>query len=69
MVKEQDPTLKKNVPTISYGPRIRIAKLYDSYEQFLYKIIKVAGWVKTSRAGGKDFMFIEIGDGSHLKGL
>lgn len=60
---------KKPVCTFSYGERIRIAKLYDNHEDFLYKIIKVAGWVKTSRAGGKDFMFIELSDGSTMKGL
>ena len=39
----------KNIAVSSYGPRVRIAKLYDSHEEFLYKIIKVAGWVKTTR--------------------
>lgn len=46
---EEVPVEKKHVPTFSYGPRIRIAKLYDNYEEFLYKIITVAGWVRTSR--------------------
>ena len=59
----------KHIPVASYGPRIRIAKLYESYEDFLYTIIKVAGWVKTARQGGKDFTFIEISDGSHMKGI
>lgn len=35
----------------------------------MYKIITVAGWAKTVRSGGKEFCFIEINDGSHLKGL
>lgn len=63
------PVDKKVVPTASYGHRIRIAKLFDSHEEFLYKIITVAGWAKTVRSGGKDFSFIEISDGSSLKGL
>jgi aspartyl/asparaginyl-tRNA synthetase len=48
---------------------MRIAKLYDSHEEFMYKIITVAGWAKTVRSGGKDFCFIEISDGSSFKGL
>lgn len=35
----------------------------------MYKIIQVAGWVRTSRASGKEFMFVEVNDGSSLKGL
>ena len=32
----------------------------------MYKIIKVAGWVRTMREGGKDFVFIELSDGSTI---
>ena len=60
---------KKVQPTSSYGQSIRIAKLFDSHEEFMYKIIQVAGWARTVRSGGKDFCFIEITDGSHIKGL
>lgn len=60
---------KKVVPAASYGHRIRIAKLFDSHEEFMYKVIQVAGWAKTVRAGGKDLIFIELSDGSSLKGL
>lgn len=60
---------KKICPTASYGHRIRIAKLFESHEEFMYKIITVAGWAKTTRAGGKDFCFIELSDGSSLKGI
>lgn len=60
---------KKHVPVASYGHRLRIAKLFDSHEEFMYKVITVAGWAKTVRSGGKDFCFIEISDGSSLKGL
>ena len=55
---------KKHVAGASYGHRLRIAKLYDSHEEFMYKIITVAGWARTTRAGGKDFTFIELHDGS-----
>ena len=60
---------KKHVPVASYGHRLRIAKLFDSHEEFMYKVITVAGWARTVRSGGKDFCFIEISDGSSLKGL
>ena len=63
------PVDKKNVPIASYGHRIRIGKLFDSHEEFMYKIIQVAGWARTVRGGGKDFSFIELHDGSSLKGL
>lgn len=60
---------KKVVPAASYGHRLRIARLYDSHEEFMYKIITVAGWARTVRPGGKDFCFIELTDGSCHKAL
>ena len=69
MKKEEVEVPTKHIPAISFGPRIRIAKLYADYEQFLYKIIKVAGWVRTCRQAGKEFIFIELHDGSHMKGI
>ena len=60
---------KKVQPTASYGHRIRIAKLFESHEEFMYKIITVAGWAKSVRANGKEFCFIEVNDGSSLKGI
>lgn len=66
---DEVPIQKKHTPIFSYGHRIRIAKLYENPEEFLYKIIKVSGWARTTRAGGKDFCFIELNDGSSLKGL
>lgn len=59
----------KPVSAGSYGHRLRIAKLYESHEEFMYKIITVAGWARTVRPGGKDFVFIELTDGSCQKGL
>lgn len=63
------PIEKKNVPIASYGHRIRIGKLFDAPEEFMYKIIQVAGWARTVRSGGKDFCFVELHDGSSMKGL
>jgi aspartyl/asparaginyl-tRNA synthetase len=60
---------KKVQPTASYGHRIRIAKLFDSHEEFMYKIITVAGWARHVRPGGKDFCFFELSDGSSMKPL
>lgn len=57
------------MPVASYGHRLRIAKLFDNHEEFMYKVITVAGWARTTRAGGKDFCFIELHDGSCQKGL
>jgi len=55
----------KNVPTFSFGQRVRIAELYTpKYEEMLDHIIQVAGWARTTRMGGKDFAFIELFDGS-----
>ena len=63
------PVETKHVPAFSYGHRVRIAKLLENHEDFLYKIIQVAGWARTTREGGKDFTFVELNDGSSLKGL
>jgi hypothetical protein len=60
---------RKVIPIASYGHRIRIASLWDQHEEYLYKIIQVAGWAKTVRTGGKDFAFIEVTDGSSHKSL
>jgi len=43
---------------------VRLAKLHEDYESFLYKIITVAGWARSVRAQGKDFCFIQLTDGS-----
>jgi aspartyl/asparaginyl-tRNA synthetase len=51
------------VPVTSTGVRIRIAKLYDATEEFMYKIIRVAGWARSVREG-KDFCFVTLTDGS-----
>ena len=63
---------KKAVPTTSYGGsghRIRIGKLFDNHEDFMYKIITVAGWARSLRTGNKDFCFVELYDGSHMNRL
>ena len=67
---ERNPAIeKKPVPQYAYGGRVRIAALHDDYEQFLDHLIQVGGWAKTTRMGGKEFMFIELSDGSCSKSL
>jgi hypothetical protein len=55
---------KKVVAGPSYGHRLRIAKLFENHEPFMYHIITVAGWARTVRPGSKEFCFIELHDGS-----
>ncbi len=49
-------------------PITLIKEIFRHQEKFLNKEIKVAGWVRTSRAS-KDFAFIELNDGSFFKSL
>jgi len=64
LVMERDtPIALKPVAELSYGRRIRIAKLHQSHEQYIDHIIQVCGWARTTRDGGKRF-FIELHDGS-----
>jgi hypothetical protein len=69
VLKRDDKVPKKPVAGLSFGERVRIASLHDSHEQYMYKIINVAGWAKTVRLGGKDFCFVELNDGSCFSGL
>ena len=43
--------------------------MFDSHEEFMYKVITIAGWARSVRQAGKEFCFIEISDGSSLKPL
>ena len=58
------PVEKMKVAPYSYGPRLRIARLHDNYEEYLDHVIQVCGWARTTREAGKAFMFIELYDGS-----
>ena len=51
----------KPVAAMSYGQRVRIARLYSGHEEFLDQVIRVAGWAK-SRRGQKEFCFVELND-------
>lgn len=61
----------KNVRTVSFGGRIRIAALTCSdAEKWIDKVIVIGGWARTVRVqGGGDFAFIDLNDGSTIKNL
>jgi asparaginyl-tRNA synthetase len=48
---------------MSYGGRVRIARLFDDYEVFVGQEIRVGGWAKSTRFQ-KEFCFVELNDGS-----
>ena len=60
---------KKTNPRYAYGQRVRIAAIHEKFEQFFWNVVTVVGWIKTCRPGGKELMFIELNDGSHIQGL
>ena len=62
-LSRDDDLVKKPVAAMSFGQRVRIARIFQSYEEFLDKEIKVAGWVKNCRAQ-KECCFVKVNDGS-----
>ena len=54
---------------MSYGQRVRIARLFEGHEEFIGQVIRVAGWAKSTRAQSKDFCFVELNDGSCFRNL
>jgi asparaginyl-tRNA synthetase len=69
--KNMPDILPKNVKTSSFGGRIRVSALIAAdADKWIGKVISVGGWVKTIRLqGGGEFSFIEINDGSNIKGI
>ena len=65
-VKRDPKPAKKEVWEFGCGGRVRIAKLFENHEPYILKIITIGGWVKTARASGKEFVFVELNDGSHF---
>ena len=47
---------------------ITIKDLYRNKEEYIGKTVKVAGWIRTSRAS-KNFGFVELNDGSFFKNM
>lgn len=58
-------------PVYSYAKRVRISTFFnESGESFTNTEVKVSGWAKTLRSGGKGaFYFVEVNDGSTIKNL
>ena len=63
-----DPIPTKRVAAMSYGGRVRIARIWQSYEELIDTNIRVAGWAKEAR-DQKDVCFIKLNDGSCFKNL
>lgn len=53
---------------MSYGGRVRIARIYQSYEELVGQTIRVGGWAKSTRAQA-NILFVELNDGSTFNGL
>ena len=54
---------------MGYGQRVRITRLWQSHEEFLDKVIRVAGWAKNVRKQGASLVFVELNDGSCFKNI
>lgn len=54
---------------MSYGQRVRIARIWQSHKELLGTTIKVAGWAKKSAMDKKDIAFVELNDGSCFRSI
>lgn len=69
-IHDQAQQIPKTVPQHGFGGRIRIAGLYATTEHYYDQTIKVCGWARTVREGGKGaFYFVELNDGSAFGSL
>ena len=57
----------KPVAAMSFGQRVRIARIWESYDELIGQTIRVAGWAKKGAMDKKEFCFVEVGDGSCFK--
>ena len=69
--KNQPEVIKVNTKVTSFGNRIKINNLLASdAEKWIGKTVIVGGWIRTIRVqGGGSFCFVELNDGSSVKGL
>lgn len=65
----EDTVPRKPVASMGCGGRVRIARLFQNYEEFIGQVIRIGGWAKSTRASSSEFCFIEINDGSTAKNL
>ena len=63
-----DHVPQKTLAAMSYGQRIRIARLWQSHEEIIGKVIRVGGWSKSVRKQA-NLLFIAINDGSCFDNL
>ena len=59
----------KTVAAMSYGQRVRIARIWQSHKELLGTTIKVAGWAKKSAMDKKDIGCVELNDGSCFRSI
>jgi hypothetical protein len=50
VLDRNDVVPAKPVAAMSYGQRVRIARIFESHEEFIGQVIRVAGWAKSTRA-------------------
>ena len=62
-----DHVPRKPVAAMSFGQRVRIARIWESYDELIGQTIRVAGWAKKGAMDKKEFCFVEVGDGSCFK--
>ena len=68
MLLREEPVPKKPVAAMGCGRRVRIARLFDSHEEFIGQLIRVGGWAKSTRSQ-KELCFIELNDGSCFRSV
>ena len=49
VLDREDYIPKKPVAAMSYGQRVRIARIYSGHNEFIDQVIRVSGWAKTNR--------------------
>ena len=67
-LNRDDHVPQKPLAAMSYGQRIRIARLWQSHEEIIGKVIRVGGWSKSVRKQA-NLLFIAINDGSCFDNL
>ena len=67
-MSRDDHVPQKTVAAMSYGKRIRVARLYQSHEEILGQVIRVGGWSKSVRKQA-NMVFVELNDGSCFSNL
>jgi len=48
-LSRDDPVPARPIPAMSFGGRVRIARLWAEYESFIGKEIRIGGWAKSVR--------------------